>query len=96
MKKIKDILKVIAYFRVFGLDLYGVKHSNLNTGKNNLESYFCAKKNWSPSRLKQAVDTMCKEGILRKAAAETGLKFYSLSPLAKEQLIYLRCDEFAI
>jgi hypothetical protein len=96
MKKIKDILKVIAYIRVFGLDLYGIKHSNLDTGKNNLESYFCAKKNWSPSRLKQAVDTMRRAGILKKEPAETGFKFYSLSLRAKEKVILLQCDGISI
>jgi hypothetical protein len=77
--KIKDILKVVAYIRVYGLDLYGTKHTNLDTGKNNLESYFCDKLNWSQSRLKKIVSLFLRVGILTKKPAEPGFKFYSLS-----------------
>lgn len=95
MKQIKDIIKVVAYIKVFGLDIYGVKHTNLDSGKGNLESYFCDKKNWSLSRLKKAVSLMLREGILKKAPAEKGFKFYSLSLLAKEQIRLIDFEEMA-
>ncbi len=88
MKK-KDILKVVAYIKVYGLDLYGTKHTNLDTGKGNLESYFCDKLDWSENRLKKIVSLLLHEGILNKAAAEPGFKFYSLSSVCKSQLKFL-------
>lgn len=88
MKK-KDILKVIAYIRVYGLDLYGTKHTNLDTGKGNLELYFCSKLNWSESRLKKIVSLLLSEGILNKKPAEPGFKFYALSSICKTQLKFI-------
>lgn len=38
---------------------------------------------------------MKREGILKKAPAETGFKFYSLSLMTKEQLKLLECVEMA-
>lgn len=79
----KDLLKIIAYIKVYGLDLYGVKHTNINCGKNNLESYFCTKLKWSEAKLKRLTAVLIQAGILRKEKAEPGFKFYSLSILHK-------------
>lgn len=78
MKK-RDLLKIIAYIKIFGLDLYGKKHTNLDCGKNNLSSYFCDKLNWSESKLKNYVGYLTSNDILRKEKVDVGMKFYSMS-----------------
>lgn len=35
-----DIIKVLAYFRVYGLNIYSKNYMNINQGKNNMLSYF--------------------------------------------------------
>lgn len=85
----KDILKLVAYFKVYGLDLYGVKHCGLDTGKGNLESYFCNQLQWSESKLKRLVSILRADYILKKQTAEVGLTLLSLSTLHKTQLKYL-------
>ncbi len=85
----KDILKLVAYFKVYGLDLYGVKHCGLDTGKNNLESYFCGQLEWSESKLKRLVSILRTGYILRKQPSEAGLTCLSLSTLYKIQLKHL-------
>lgn len=77
--KTKDILKVVAYFSVYGLDIYAVKHHGYDTGKDNLVSYFCDKLNWSESKLLKIVRFLTKEGVLRREPADVGCKCYSLS-----------------
>jgi hypothetical protein len=87
----KDLLKVIAYIRVYGMDLYGTKHTNIDTGKGNLESYFCGKLNWSQSKVSRLARVLIGADILTKQPAEAGMKFYSLSSpdILRIQLKYL-------
>lgn len=82
----KDILKLVAYFNVYGLDLYGVKHHGLDTGKNNLESYFCDKLNWSESKLKRLVSLLVREQVLRRERVEAGITCLSLGILHRDFL----------
>lgn len=81
----KDIIKIVAYIKVFGMNIYGTMYTNLDCGKGNLESYFCSKKGWSPSKLERNVTALKRADILTKATAEPGMKFYRLSLLTKQQ-----------
>ena len=88
----KDILKVIAHTQIYGLDLYGIKHTNLDCGKNNLSSHFVSKLGWTKVRLKRAVSTLVNENIFTKAPAEAGMKFYSMSTREILKLQLKLCD----
>lgn len=85
----KDIFKVIAYFNVYGLDIYGTKHHGYDTGKNNLVSYFCDKLGWSESRLKKIVSRLKQAGVIERKPAEAGFSFYRMSSLYKSFLLIL-------
>lgn len=79
LKAKHDLLKIIAYTKVYGLDLYGVKHTSLDCGKGNLESYFCSKLNWSKTKLVKYVRILQAESILQKTIGNAEMKLYSLS-----------------
>lgn len=78
-RKKMDILKLVAFISVFGCDLYGVKYTNLDQGKNNIYSYFIPK-GWSEYRIKKSVTFLKKELVLRseKADAENCISMGSL------------------
>lgn len=88
----KDILKLVAHFKVYGMNLYGVYHSNLDTGKGNVEQNLGRLHGWSNAKIKRVASILIKEGILNKAPAEPGMKFYSLSTLHKTQLKYIELN----
>lgn len=72
MKKL-DILKVVAFANVYGLDLYGTKFTNLDCGKNNLASYFVDKLGWSMDKLKKIFSLLKKEDIFEIQIGQNGL-----------------------
>ena len=82
----KDLFKIIAYFKVYGLSIYGKKYHGYDTGKNNLEGYFCNKKGWSQNRLKTAVRKLKSAGILQKEPSDKDCTLLSLCFLTKAQL----------
>lgn len=82
----QDLLKIIAYFNVYGLNLFGLKHKGYDTGKNNLVSYFCVKKGWSENRLKVTIRKLKKAGILKVEPSEGPTILFSLHFISKEQL----------
>lgn len=81
----KDLIKIVAYFKVYGLDIYGKKYKGLDAGKDNLESYFCKKRGWSQNRLKTAVIRLKHAGIITKEPSERDCTLFSLSLLTKFQ-----------
>ena len=88
----KDVLKVLAYTIVYGLDLYGVKYTNLDCGKDNLASYFVEKIGWTKERLKRVVSLLVKEQMFQKAPAEAGMKFYKMSQKTILKIELALCD----
>ncbi len=86
IKKI-DVLKIVAYFKVYGCDIYAKKHLGLDTGKNNLESYFCrGHHKWTKHHLQQVVTFMTRECILNKEKGDPSFTPLSLSYLYKPLL----------
>lgn len=82
----KDILKLIAYFKVFGHNIYGRKYLGLDTGKDNLVSYFRKKEGWSEHRVKKNVLILKQAGILQKEPSDKDCTCLSLCFLTKAQL----------
>lgn len=83
----KDVIKITAYFRVFGCDIYGQKHLGLDCGKNNLENYFCIKKNWSMDKLKRLLKMMVNGVVLTKESSyEPDTHSYHLYPGTRESI----------
>ena len=81
-----DLFKIIAYFKVYGHNIYGKQYHGYDTGKDNLESYFCGKKGWSENRLKTAVRRLKSAGILQKEPSDKDCTCLSLCFLTKAQL----------
>lgn len=79
MSNIKDIIKVMAYFKVFGLDIYGQKFHGYDAGKDNLVSYFRVKKGWARKRLDDTIRCMIRNGIITRKRADVGSRVYSYS-----------------
>lgn len=72
----KDVIKLTAYFRVYGCDIYGQKHLGLDCGKNNLERYFCDRLNWSVAKLKRLLSMMVNGVVLSRTTSSTTQCFY--------------------
>jgi len=88
----KDLLKIIAYSSVYCLQIYGAKYVGLDTGKNNLESYFVNKLRWSKTRLIKNVRILKESGILTKVPSDVGCTCFKISTcrqLIKNQLLLL-------
>lgn len=77
-----DLLKIIAFVKVYHSDVFGVKYFNVDQGKNNLESYFITKLGWSRYRIDKAIKLLRDEGIITKQKADAP-NLYSLSFLHK-------------
>lgn len=74
-----DILKVLAFFFVYGTPVYGQMHVGVDTGKGNLESYFVGKKGWTKYRLNKAFKKLRESGATTKEPSESDCKCYSVS-----------------
>lgn len=92
MVKKKDILKIVAYFQVYGLQIYAKKYHGYDAGKDNLESYFCGKLGWSQNRLLKTVRLLTSEGVLKREVADVDSKLYSLSLWPKTALKFIELE----
>lgn len=77
-----DLLKIIAFVKVYHSDVFGVKYFNVDHGKNNLEAYFINRLGWSGYRLHKTIKLLKDEGIITKQKADVP-NLYSLSLLHK-------------
>lgn len=77
-----DLLKIIAFVKVYHSDVFGVKYFNIDHGKDNLESYFIAKLGWSRYRIDKAIKLLKECGAIIKRTADVP-NLYSLSILHK-------------
>lgn len=73
----KDLFKIIAFVKIYGLSIYGTKHFNVDHGKDNLESYFLPL-GWTKTKIKEAVKILRDNDIITKVKADAP-NFYSLS-----------------
>jgi len=73
----KDLLKIIAFVKVYHEPIYSKIYFNIDQGKDNLESYFLPK-GWSKNRIKKAVKKLREEGVIGKEKADCP-NLYSLS-----------------
>jgi hypothetical protein len=80
-----DILKIIAFIKVYNPMIFGVHNFNVDHGKDNLESYFVDKLGWSGYRLHKTIKLLRDEGIITKQKADVP-NLYSLSLLHKMTL----------
>ena len=80
-----DLLKIIAFVKVYHSDVFGVKYFNVDHGKDNLESYFINRLGWSGYRLHKTIKLLKDEGIITKQKADVP-NLYSLSLLHKMTL----------
>lgn len=85
----KDLFKVIAYFNVYGLQIYGLKYHGLDAGKNNLEGYFCDKLGWSFSRLKRTCKILRDAGVIDRKPSDVDCTLYAMSSLYKSFLLFV-------
>lgn len=76
-----DILKIIAFVKVYNSMIFGVHYFNVDQGKDNLESYFLPL-GWSRYRIDKAIKLLRDEGIITKQKADAP-NLYSLSLLHK-------------
>ena len=76
----KDLIKIIAFVKVYGLNIYGIQHFS----KNNLESYFLLL-GWTRDRINKAIKLLMDKGIIRKEKVDAP-NFYSLSILHRTHL----------
>jgi hypothetical protein len=81
----KDILKIIAFVKVYKFTIYGVYYFNVDHGKNNLESYFIDKLGWSRNRINKAIKLLRDNDIINKEKADAP-NLYSLSMFHKTYL----------
>jgi predicted nucleotidyltransferase len=80
-----DLLKIIAFVKVYHSDVFGVKYFNVDQGKDNLESYFIAKLGWSRYRIDKAIKLLKECGAITKEKADAP-HLYSLSMFHKLNL----------
>ncbi len=88
----EDILKMVAYFKVYGLDLYGVKYHGYDAGKDNLVSYFRRKLGWTRKRLDATLKVLKDEQIITRRKADVGSKLYGMNPLFKTSLNFIEIN----
>ena len=84
----KDIIKIIAFVKVYHSDVFGVKYFNVDHGKDNLETYFIAKLGWSRNRIDKAIKLLKECGAITKINADAP-NLYSLSMFQKFNLKHL-------
>lgn len=77
MKK-SDIIKVIAYIRVFNKWAWYYLF-NIDCGKGNLHSYFHKKYGWSLSKIKKIVAVLVADGIVKNKPSDVGGCYILLS-----------------
>lgn len=66
----KDYIKIVAYFNVFGTSIIGKKYLGLDAGKNHLEEYFCNQNKWSKARLKRTIKVLREHYIITKESSD--------------------------
>lgn len=74
----KDELMLIAHFKVYGLNIYGSTYQNIASGKNNMASYFMAKKAWTMYRIRKTLKRLRDKGLIFSVKSEVG-GLYKLS-----------------
>lgn len=80
----RDLYKIVSYFRIYGLDLYGVKYLNLEVGKNNLIGYFCDKLGWSKYKLNKYIKLLRDEFVIDlDKQNDSGYPLYKLTFVGK-------------
>lgn len=80
----KDILKIIAFVKVYNETIHGVHYFNIDQGKDNLQSYFLPL-GWTKSRINKAIKLLRDNEIIRKRTADAS-NLYSLSMFHKTYL----------
>ena len=75
---VNDVLKMVAYFNVYGLDIYGKKYHGYDAGKDNLEGYFRRKLRWSKKRMDTTLKYLVTNDIVKKEKADVGSRLYSI------------------
>lgn len=88
-----DILKMVAYFKVYGLDIYGLKYQGYDAGKDNLVWYFNMKKGWTKVRINKTLKELVDNDIVMRRKADVGSRLYSLSSMHKLQLFLILKDK---
>jgi len=78
----KDIIKIIAFIRVYQEPIYGKRYFNLDHGKYNLESYFLPR-GFTKTRLKKVLKIMLEDGMISKEKGDKTPNLYSLSIFTK-------------
>lgn len=82
-----DILKIIAFVKVYNSSIFGVHYFNVDQGKDNLESYFLPL-GWSRYRIDKAIKLLRDNYVINKEKADAP-NLYSLSLLHKTFLKYI-------
>ena len=86
-----ELYKIIAFFKVYHKDYSWVHYAGLDTGKNNLEDYFCGKLQWSKNKLMKNIRLLKKAEILTNEPTTCpGLVRFKMFPIKSEMVaIYL-------
>jgi len=79
-----DLLKVVAFIKVYHTPVYAKMYFNLDHGKDNLHSYFIPR-GWTKRRISIAVKKLKENFVISKEKADN-TNLYSLSLLHKTYL----------
>lgn len=80
-----DLLKLIAFVKVYHTSIYSKRYFNIDHGKDNLESYFIDKLGWSRYRIDKAIKLLRDNDVIYKEKADVP-NLYSLGVFHKEFL----------
>lgn len=93
-----ELYKIIAFIKVYHNDRVWAHYVGLDTGKNNLEDYFCGKLKWSKNKLMKNIRLLKKADILiNEPTTCPGITCFKMFPIKAESVkVYLEDSFFSL